>query len=303
LLLTDAAFRSRALVEVHDPFALDTFWSWFNGLGDAQRAEAIGPVLNKLRDFLIRPRLRRLLCQPRSTVDLRQVVDSGGILLADLSVGRWGESTAALIGSFLVARVWQAVLARAAMEEEQRRDFFLFIDEFQHFVGMGGSFADVLAEARSLRLSLTIANQHLGQLTRDLRDAVVSNARSRVVFQCGQEDAAYLAREFSPLDAEALRSLRRFHAAARLAIEGTTSPTFTLRTLPPSAASDSLRAAEARAASSRRFGKPVQAIDEDLEAVLVSVKAESPSGMTGRRQLGSVPRDPAADADIALIEA
>ena len=303
LLLTDPAFRSSALAEAHDVFALDTFWSWFNGLGEAQRSEAIGPVLNKLRDFLIRPRLRRLLCQPRSTVDLRHVVDSGGILLADLSVGRWGDTTAALIGSFLVARVWQAVLARAAVEEEQRRDFFLFIDEFQHFLGMAGPFADVLAEARSLRLSLTIANQHLGQLTRDLRDAVVSNARSRVVFQCGQEDAAYLAREFSPLDAEALRSLSRFDAAARLAIEGTTSPTFTLRTLPPSPAGQSVPAAEARAASSRRFGKPVQAIDEQLETALALVKAEPPSPMTGRRQLGSVPRDPAADTDSPLMEA
>src|SRR5207247_9700981 len=90
LLLTDAGFRSRALLDVHDTFALDGFWSWFNSLSEGQRSEAIGPVLNKLRDFLIRPRLRRLLCQPHSTVDLRQVVDSDGILLVDLSVGSWG---------------------------------------------------------------------------------------------------------------------------------------------------------------------------------------------------------------------
>jgi len=303
LLLTDAAFRSQTLVDVHDAFALDTFWSWFNSLSEAQRGEAIGPVLNKLRDFLIRPRLRRLVCQPRSTVDLRQVVDSGGILLADLSVGRWGDTTAALVGSFLVARIWQAVLARAAVDEERRRDFFLFIDEFQHFLGMAGPFADVLAEARSLRLSLTIANQHLGQLTRDLRDAVVSNARSRVVFQCGQEDAAYLAREFSPLDAEALMSLRRFDGAARLAIEGTTSPPFTLRTLPPSVVSGFVSAAEAIAASSARFGKPVQAIDQELEAALRSLNTGSPAGTPGRRQLLSVPPNPPADADRPLTEA
>ncbi|HEV8053977.1 MAG TPA: DUF87 domain-containing protein, partial [Candidatus Limnocylindrales bacterium] len=134
LLLTNPVFRRRTTQDLRDPIGLDHFWLWFDTLSDARRGEAIGPVLNKLRDFLVRPRLRRLLCQPHSTVDLRTVVDSGQILLADLSVGRWGESTAALIGSFLVAKLWQAVLARSAIEEEQRRDFFLFIDEFQHFL-------------------------------------------------------------------------------------------------------------------------------------------------------------------------
>src|SRR5207302_4694479 len=93
LLLTDAAFRMRVLAEVQDAFVLDTFWDWFGGLSEHQRSEAVGPVLNKLRDFLLRPRLRRLLCQPHSSVDLRQVVNSGQIMLADLSVGRWGDTT------------------------------------------------------------------------------------------------------------------------------------------------------------------------------------------------------------------
>jgi len=164
----------------------------------SQRAEMVGPVSNKLRDFLVRPRLRRILCQARSTVDLRETVDSGKILLADLSVGSWGDMTASLIGSFLVARIWQAILARSNRAEASRPDFFLFVDEFQHFLGSASSFSSVLAEARSLRLSLTIANQHLGQLTRDLREGIASNARSRLVFQCGQDDAAYLAHEMAP---------------------------------------------------------------------------------------------------------
>jgi len=269
LLLTDPDFRERTLQGVRDPLGLDGFWAWFHTLGEARRAEAIGPVLNKLRDFLVRPRLRRLLCQRRSTVDLRRLVDSGQILLADLSVGRWGDTTSALIGSFLVARLWQAVLARSATEEDQRRDFFLFVDEFQHFLGIAGPFADVLAEARSLRLSLTIANQHLGQLTPDLREAVASNARSHVVFQCGQDDATYLAREFAPLDATALMSLGRYEAAARVSLDGRTSPPFTLRTLPPRTGSSDL-AARTRAMSSQRFGRPADAIDRELEAAVIS---------------------------------
>ncbi len=268
LLLTDAAFRSGAIAGLGDPVGLGSFWAWFESLSESQRVEAIGPVLNKLRDFLVRPRLRRLLCQPRSTVDLRTVVDSGQILLADLSVGRWGETTSGLIGSFLVAKLWQAALARSTVPEDQRRDFFLFIDEFQHFQGIGGPFADALAQARSLHLSLTIANQHLGQLPRDLREAISSNARSRAVFQCGREDAASLAHEFAPLDAAALMSLPRFEMAARVAIDGQTSQALTLRTLAPPQAVDAMIAAEVRVASLTRHGRPVETIDRELTAIL-----------------------------------
>jgi hypothetical protein len=268
LLLTDPAFRRRAVQDLADPLGLDGFWAGFDKLSEAQRSEASGPVLNKLRDFLVRPRLRRILCQPRSTVDLKHVVDFGQILLADLSVGRWGDTTAALIGSFLVMRIWQAILARAGTPEDQRRDFVLYVDEFQHFVGIAGSFADVLAEARSLRLSLALANQHLGQLSRDLREAVASNARSRLVFQCGQDDAAYLAREFAPLDARALMSLARFEAAARLSIAGRSSGAFTLRTPPPSEITDPAVAAEARVASLTRYSRAAEIIDRELRMTL-----------------------------------
>ena len=284
LLLTDAGFRARTIAGLNDPIGLGNFWSWFGNLTDAQRSEAIGPVLNKLRDFLVRPRLRRLLCQPHSTVDLRRVVDSGQILLADLSVGRWGDTTAALIGSFLVAKLWQAVLARAAIPEEKRRDYFLFIDEFQHFLGISGPFADTLAQARSLRLSLTIANQHLGQLPRDLREAITSNARSRVTFQSGQDDATYLAREFAPLDASALMSLPRFEMAARISIDGETSPAFTARTLPSPGVTDPSIAADAAAASQTRFGRHVAVIDRELLALLAPMdEPQIPEFGVGRR--------------------
>jgi hypothetical protein len=284
VLLTDADFRRRITQELHDPLGLDSFWIWFEGLTEGQRGEAIGPVLNKLRDFLIRPRLRHLLCQPRSTVDLRAVVDTGQILLADLNVGRWGQTAAALVGSFLVARLWQAVLARSRIAEDQRRDFYLYIDEFQNFLGVAGPFADALAQARSLRLSLAIANQHLGQLSRELREAVRANARSRLVFQCGHDDAATLAREFAPLDATALLSLARFEAAARLSIAGYTSAPFTLRTLPPAAVPETSLRERIVAASRDRYGAPIADVDAALEAALGKSTAE------GDERIGGVAR-------------
>ena len=155
-----------------------------------------------------------------------------------------------------------------------RRDFFLYLDEFQHFQGIGGPFADALAEARSLRLSLTIANQHLGQLPRDLREAIGSNARSRAVFQCGQDDATYLAREFAPLDARALMSLPRFEMAARLSFGGLVSPTFTLRTQPHSDITDPDVVADATARSLSRYARPVEAIDREVEASLAAGSGE-----------------------------
>src|SRR5207253_8266829 len=159
-------------------------------------------------------------------------------------------------------------------EEAARPDFFLFVDEFQHFLGGASSFSSVLAEARSLRLSLTIANQHLGQLTRDLREGIASNARSRLVFQCGQDDAAYLAHEMAPLEPAALMSLGRFQAVARLSIGGRSSEPFTPTTLPPCEAADAARAAETVAASAQRFARPVTDVDRQLEATIGSLREE-----------------------------
>lgn len=282
-LLTDPSFRARALERIDDPIGLGGFWRWYEGLTDAQRSEAISPVLNKLRDFLLRGRIRRLLCQPRSTVDLARIIDGGGVLLANLSTGRWGEETASLLGSFLVSKLWQAVRARSGIPEDQRRDFFLYVDEFQQFVGVAGSFADTLAQARSYRLSLTLANQHFGQLPRELREAVSSNARSRIVFQCGPDDARTLAREFAPLSAEALQSLPRHEMAVRLSVAGETTRPFTARALPPAGTPNPGLAAEVARASRERFGRPAAEIDAQLAATILPQRATAPDSRVGRR--------------------
>jgi hypothetical protein len=277
VLLTDKEFRRRTLKRIEDPIGLASFWRWYEGLTEAQRADYTSPLSNKLRDFLLRPRVRRLLCQPRSTVDLQSLIDSGGVLLANLSTGRWGDQTAALLGSFLVAKIWQAVRHRAHVPEEARRDFMLYVDEFQQFLGIAGPFADTLAMARSFRLSLTLANQHLGQLPRDLREALSSNARSRIVFQCGQDDSRYLAREFAPLDSLALQALPRYEMAVRLSIQGETSRPFTARALAPPPVTDPGIAGEVSRASRQTFGRPARAIDEELRRLLVP-DAPPPAG-------------------------
>ena len=282
-LLTDPGLRARVIRNIDDPIGLEGFWRWFESLSDAQRVEAIGPVLNKLRDFLLRPRIRRLLCQPQSTIDLQKIIDDGGVLLVNLSTGRWGETTASLLGSFLVSKIWQTIRARANIPEEHRRDFSLYVDEFQQFLGVAQSFADTLAQARSFRLSLTLANQHLSQLPRDLREAISSNARSRVVFQCGQDDARYLAREFAPLDAGSLQALPRYEMAMRLSIDGETSRPFTARTMPVPPITDPTLAGRVAQLSRSQFGRPAEAIDAELRAMLEPPRHEAPPLGVGRR--------------------
>jgi hypothetical protein len=284
-LLTDASFRTRVLQNLDDPIGLDWFWKWFESLSNAQRVEAIGPIQNKLRNFLVRPRVRRLLCQSHSNIDLRKLIDSGGVLLVNLSTGQWGEETAGLIGSFLVAKLWQAVRSRADIPEQERRDFALYIDEFQEYMAGAGSFADALAQARSYRLSLTLANQHLGQLPKEVVAALSSNARSRITFQCGQDDSRYLAREFAPLDAAALMNLPRYEMAMRVSINGETSAAFTARAFPLPPVTDPEVSKFVSDISRRRFSRPAADIDAELRAHLSPTPPSAPTHGVGRRPL------------------
>lgn len=283
MLLTDAAYRRSFTQDIADPVGLGGFWRWYDSLSEGQRNEAIGPVLNKLRDFLIRTRIRRLLCQSQSTIDLRHIIDSGGILLADLSAGSWGHESSNLIGSFLVAKLWQAARRRGSIPEAQRRDFTLYIDEFQQFLGIAGPFGDTLAQARSFRLSLVLANQHLGQIPRELRQALASNARTRIAFQCGPDDARSLAREFEPLDVRALMNIRRHEAVARMFAAGETSSPFSITTLPPRAELDLRTAQMVRERSRSRFSRPVDDIDRELAASLRLTEESEPPARPGRR--------------------
>jgi hypothetical protein len=266
-LLNDSAFRQEVLAYIDDPFG-GSFWSPYERMSDAQRAEITAPLLNRLRPFLSLPRVRRLLCQLRSTVDLGKVMNGGGVLLVDLSTALWGETTARLVGSLLFTHVWQLAQRRAAVAEEHRRDFHLYIDEFSHFVNLAGSMADTLAQARKLHLPLTLTHQHLRQLADEMREAVMANARTRIVFQTNWNDARVLAHEFAPLTAENLINLPRFEAAVRMAIGSETSRPFTIATLPVPDATNTEIGQEAARLSAERFGRPVAEVDEELRRAL-----------------------------------
>lgn len=282
MLLFDEEFRRNTLEAfAHVPPVLATYWRWYDGLSQSHRNEVTAPLLNKLDHILMRDRARRLLTQRRSTIDLEAIMEGRKVLLADLSTGVWGDETSTLAGSFLIAKLWQ--IRRRVAARKMPEDCFVYIDEAQQFANISDDLAGLLDQARGYRLALTLANQHLGQLPREFRDALSSNARSKVVFACGQEDARYLARELSPLDADALMALPRYRVAARLMAEGQASRAFTFVTLPPPPVADPNVAVEVAAASRTRYARPNGEIDAEARARHEPTAPDTPSHGVGRR--------------------
>ena len=231
-LLTHDARRRRLTAGVRDP-VLAGFWAWYEQLSDASKAHAIGPLMNKLRAFLLRSFARQAIAAGPSTFTMTQVLDHGGLCLARLPKGTLGEETAQLVGSFLVAATWQAAARRAGIPQHQRADAGLYIDECQNFLNLPYPLEDLLAEARAYRLSITMAHQNLAQLPPDLAAGISANARSQVIFTASPEDARALERHTLPsLGAHDLAHLGAYQAAARLVAGSGETPAFTFRTRP-----------------------------------------------------------------------
>ena len=253
-LLQDAAFRRRRTASFSDRSGLGGFWDWYEELSEAGRSQVIGPVMNKLRAFLLRDFVRAVMGPVASSFSMSRVLD-GGVLLARVSKGALGEEASRLLGSFVLAAVWQAVTYRARVGWELRADAACYIDECQNFLTLPRSLEEMLAEARGYRLSLTLAHQNLAQLPRTLREGVSANARSKVFFRASAEDAHLLARDLAPEVSEHdVSNLGPYQAACRLVVNGGITPAFTIRTEPVEAGS-ARRAEAVRAAARRRYGR------------------------------------------------
>ncbi len=282
-LLTNDRFRGfvvrQAAVQQRHP-ELRSFWRWYDGLSDAERGQVIGPVLNKLRAFVLKSPLRLLLGQSTG-LDLNTIFTQRKILLVPLSKGTLGPETAQLVGSLLVASIWQLALGRVRLAPELRRPVWLYADEFQETVRLPIDLADMLAQARGLGLGLTLAHQHLGQLPEALKTAVLGTARTQLAFQLDYDDATTLARSFAPLTRDDLMGLDRFEAAMRPCVGGRTLSPVTVTTLPfPESTSD---ADELAKLSRERWGVDRAEVEAGLQA-RISVTATS--GEAGRHRHG-----------------
>lgn len=231
-LLEDDAFRRNAALRIHNAQVRGFWLREYEAYPSRFRVEAIAPIQNKVGAFLSDPRLHRILVQPRSSFNLRNVMDEGKILLVNLSKGKIGEDTAALLGALLVTSIGLAALSRAEVPEQERRDFYLYLDEFQSFTTL--SLAKMLSELRKYRMGMVLAHQYLSQLDEQIRDAVLGNVGTLIAFRVGMSDAEILAKEFYPtFSAGDLIRLSNHHVYLKLMIDGMPSEPFSARTIPP----------------------------------------------------------------------
>ncbi|MFA7686211.1 MAG: DUF87 domain-containing protein [Candidatus Gracilibacteria bacterium] len=231
-ILQDADFRRKVVNKVEDP-VVKAFWTEeFEKMQDKFRIEAISPILNKVGQFLSSPTIRNIVGQPKSTIDLRFFMDKGKIVIVNLSKGRIGEDNSSLLGSMFVTKFQLDAMSRANIPEEERKDFYLYVDEFQNFATE--AFATILSEARKYHLNLTMANQYIAQMPEEVRDAVFGNVGTILSFQVGFDDAEYISQQFGeevlPPD---LVSLSKYNAYSRVLVDGMPTRTFSLATLPP----------------------------------------------------------------------
>lgn len=233
-LLVDDDYRKRVVAKIRDPI-VKTFWiAEFESWTDKYKAEALPAIQNKVGQFLAASVIRNIVAQVRSTVDVRKIMDEGKIFIVNLSKGRIGEDNMRLLGGMIISRMQMAAMERVNIPEEDRRDFYLFVDEFQNFANE--SFASILSEARKYRLSLTVAHQYIEQLSDEVKAAVIGNVGTLLAFRVGSTDAEFLEREFSPqFTAEDLVNLPKYNIYLKLMVDGVATSPFSATTLPPMA--------------------------------------------------------------------
>ncbi len=237
-LLSDEGYRREVVRELKDP-VLKSFWEKeFEKMPASMRAEAVSPIQNKVGQFVSSKMIRNIIGHPTSTLDLVDIMNQGKILILNLSQGKLGEDNAALLGAMIITQIQLAAMGRSYQKEDERRDFFLYVDEFQNFATQ--SFIKILSEARKYRLSLTLANQYIDQLDEEVQRAVFGNVGTLISFVMGAHDAYIFSKEFGELYTEQdLVSLGKYETVLKLSIDGHTSAPFPATTLPlPSVKND-----------------------------------------------------------------
>jgi CxxC-x17-CxxC domain-containing protein len=231
-MLSDAEFRKKVVEEITDP-VIKAFWiNEFSRYSQNYEVEATAAIQNKVGQFISAPLIRNIIGQVASAIDMRKVMDEGKILIMNLSKGRIGEDNSTLLGALLITKLQLAAMSRVDILEKKRRDFYLYVDEFQNFATE--SFANILSEARKYRLALILAHQYIAQMEEEVRDAVFGNVGTLISFRVGAEDAEFLEKEFNPeFTALDLVNLTKYNVYLRLMIDGVAGRPFSAKTLLP----------------------------------------------------------------------
>ncbi len=230
-LLSDRKYRKEIARKLRNETVRSFLEGEFERFTFGYRADGIAPIQNKIGAFLADPLLNRMLTAPAKELSIRRIMDAGGVLLVNLSKGRLGEDSSMLLGGLLVTTIGLAAFSRADMPAETRKDFFVYVDEFQTFTTL--ALVNMFSELRKYRVGFAVAHQYMHQLQPEIRHAVLGNIGTIISFRVGAEDAPYLAREFQPRFSEIdLIHLQNFHIYLKLMIDGMPTLPFSARTSP-----------------------------------------------------------------------
>jgi len=262
-MLSEVDYRKEVVDKITDPM-VKLFWTKeFARYTQRYEVEATAAIQNKVGQFISNPLVRNIIGQTKSSIDMRTIMDEKKILILNLSKGRIGEDSSALLGALAITKIYLAAMSRIDTPEEDRQDFFLYVDEFQNFATE--SFASILSESRKYRLCLTLAHQYVAQMEDIVRDAVFGNVGTTVSFRIGAEDAEYLEKEFSPIFiAEDLVNLSNYNIYLKLMIDGVSSNPFSAQTLPPFPELKQSFKKEIIESSREKYGTPRKEIESKI---------------------------------------
>jgi len=273
-ILQDRDYRKLVINAVKDP-VVKSFWLHeFERWEPKFQKEAIAPIQNKVGQFLSSTLIRNIVAQTKSTFDIREAMDKSKIVIINLSKGRIGEEASRLLGGMLITKIQLAAMERVDMAEKDRRDFYLFVDEFQNFATE--SFANILSEARKYRLNLVVAHQYIEQLEEEVAAAVFGNVGTIVSFRVGSKDAEFMEPEFAPdFVIEDLVNIPNHQIYLKLMIDGVTSKPFSANTLPPLSKPNRENVIKAVEASRKFYTRPRSEVEKEIVAWSESYVDES----------------------------
>jgi CxxC-x17-CxxC domain-containing protein len=281
-MLVDEDYREKVIKKITDP-VVKAFWNdEFKMYHKQFMVDAISPIQNKVGQFLSTSLIRNIISQTHSTINIREIMDDGRILILNLSKGRIGEDASALLGAMMITKIQLAAMERVDIPEEERRDFYLYVDEFQNFATE--SFADILSEARKYRLNLIIAHQYITQMEEKVRDAVFGNVGTIVAFRVGAADAEFLEKEFEPaVMMNDLVNLPKYNIYLKLMIDGISSNAFSSTGLEPFSTVASCGLQEKVIKISReRYARNREEIEEKIDRWANSKEKENNGNKNGK---------------------
>ena len=262
-MLADRDYREKIIERVNDP-SVKSFWNnEFARYPDRFREEAVAPIQNKVGQFISNSLIRNIIGQSVSSIDMREAMDARKIVLVNLSKGKIGEDNSQLLGALIITKLQLAAMGRVDIPESERKDFYMYVDEFQNFATE--SFTNILSEARKYRLSLILAHQYITQMVEEVRDAVFGNIGTLMVFRVGAADAEFLEKEFIPeFEIQDLVNLDKYNVYIKLMIDGMTSRAFSSVTMPPTSLPSQIDTEKIIRVSRERYSNSQEIVEEKI---------------------------------------